>query len=427
MSQRLSARLLTIAVLLSVPLAARGEIPVVVAVDTSRSVTASDLERLRTSLGEVLAQLPPDLRLGLVTFDDQAHWRVPLGGGREQVASALGRVDPQGRFTVLYDALFLAARELTDGGVVLVASDGRDENSATTVDDVARLCESHHVRLVVVGIGRRVDEKTLRRLALVSRGASVADPGAGAGPVVRAVEEARAGVLADIAALAPPPAPAPTPATAPPEGAATTAGLPSWLLPVLALLGLGLAVALWLALRRRQPELRSCETCGAHLEAWESSCSRCQLAELEEAARTQGVAAPAPHLEDELDPSVFKKDPLPAGLEGLAHTLVLDEQPVLIARQRGRSARTYSLPKDQVFAVGRAPGVNSLPLDDPTVSAQHFRVVPKDGEFYLVDLDTTNGTLVNQQRVKVRKLSSGDIIQAGSVQLEFSLQLRRVN
>ena len=121
---------------------------------------------------------------------------------------------------------------------------------------------------------------------------------------------------------------------------------------------------------------------------------------------------------------VFRKSPLP---EGLANTLVLDEEPVLIARQRGKSARTYHLPKDRAFAVGRAPGVNSLQIDDPTVSGQHFRLVPKDGEFYLVDLDTTNGTMVNHERVKVRKLASGDVIQAGAVQLEFALQLRRLS
>ena len=197
-------------------------------------------------------------------------------------------------------------------------------------------------------------------------------------------------------------------------------------LALLAVLGLALLVALWLALRRRQPERRDCERCGAPMEPWETSCSRCQLVELEESLRSQQVAPPATPVEAEevvLDPEVFRKSPLP---EGLANTLVLDEEPVLIARQRGKSARSYHLPKDRAFAVGRAPGVNSLQIDDPTVSGQHFRLVPKDGDFYLVDLDTTNGTMVNHERVKVRKLASGDVIQAGAVQLEFALQLRRL-
>jgi hypothetical protein len=422
----------------SATLATAQEVPVVVAVDTSRSLSAADLEALRGAIGQTVDQLSQQLPLGLLVFNDEARWLVPPGGGRDQVLSALAGIKPQGRYTVLNDALFLAARDLSDGGVVLVVTDGRDENSATTAEDVARMCESHHVRLVAASLGRRVDERALRRLALLSHGELVggvsADTPAAA---ARAVEQARTSVAAERIARTPPATPVQPPVAAlPVEPARPAARLPVWLLPVLAVLGVALAVALWLALRRRHPDQRTCDNCGALLDAWETSCPHCQVSELQEAARSQQVAAPvaapapapapAPREESLLDPDVFRKAPLPAGLEGLEHTLVLDEQAVLTVRQRGKSARSYTLPKDQLFAVGRAPEVNSLQVDDPTVSAQHFRVVPKDGEFYVVDLDTTNGTLVNHERVKVRKLASGDLIQVGGVQLEFSLQLRRL-
>ena len=77
--------------------------------------------------------------------------------------------------------------------------------------------------------------------------------------------------------------------------------------------------------------------------------------------------------------------------------------------------------------VGRAPDVNTLQIDDPTVSAQHFKVVPKEGEYYVVDLDTTNGTMVNHERVKVRKLRPGDIIRVGAIEFEFTTKVRRVS
>jgi hypothetical protein len=365
-----------------------------------------------------------------MTFDDDVRWAVPLGGSRDRVLEALAEITPRGRFTVLNDALFSAARELERGGVVVVVTDGRDENSATTPEDVARMCDAHDVRLVVAGLGRRHDGRALRRLALITRGELVERLALTPGEVLPAVERAGAGVAAELASAAPPPAPTPTAEPATTSEAAPGAAAPAWVFPALALfalLGLALLVALWLALRRREPERHACERCGAPMEPWETSCSRCQIGELEETLRTQQVAAPATPVETDevaLDPEVFRKSPLP---EGLANTLVLDEEPVLIARQRGKSARTYHLPKDRAFAVGRAPGVNSLQIDDPTVSGQHFRLVPKEGEFYLVDLDTTNGTMVNHQRVKVRKLASGDVIQVGAVQLEFALQLRRLS
>jgi hypothetical protein len=429
MTNGIGIRLALLVLGFSAALSAAGEVPVVVAVDTSRSLSSADIQTLRSDLGRTLELLPAQAPLGLVAFDDEARWLVQPGGSREQLLSALDHLQPEGRFTVLHDALFLAARELSRGGVVLVVTDGKDEGSATTAEDVARVSELHHVRVVAASLGRKVDERALRRLALITRGELVGGltretPEA----VARAVEAARASVTAELAALAPPAAPAAAAPASPPV-ASPRAGsrLPGWLLPVLAFLAIGLAVAIWLGLRGRRSETHLCEQCGAPLEPWETHCPHCQIAELEAAARSQQVAPPVPSDQELLDPEVFKKAPLPPGLEELEHTLVLDEQPVLVARQRGRSMRSYILPRDQIFAVGRAPGVNSLQVDDPTVSAQHFRVVPKEGEFFVVDLDTTNGTMVNHERVKVRKLASGDVIQVGGVQLEFSLQLKRVS
>jgi len=44
---------------------------------------------------------------------------------------------PAGRFTVLNDGLIEGVRALTDGGVLVLLSDGKDENSATTLEDAA--------------------------------------------------------------------------------------------------------------------------------------------------------------------------------------------------------------------------------------------------------------------------------------------------
>ena len=49
---------------------------------------------------------------------------------------------------MLNDALFVASRELPDGGVILLATDGRDENSATTVEE-ARWLEDNGCDAVI--------------------------------------------------------------------------------------------------------------------------------------------------------------------------------------------------------------------------------------------------------------------------------------
>ena len=56
---------------------------------------------------------------------------------------------------------------------------------------------------------------------------------------------------------------------------------------------------------------------------------------------------------------------------------------------------------------------------DPTMSVHHFEIEKRDGEFYIRDLDSTNHTKVNGQKIKATTLKSGDRIQAGLTFLVF--------
>lgn len=56
---------------------------------------------------------------------------------------------------------------------------------------------------------------------------------------------------------------------------------------------------------------------------------------------------------------------------------------------------------------------------DLNVSRRHAEVVLEGGVHWLVDLDSTNGTLVNGKRVKRVKLEAGDRITVGSTELVF--------
>jgi hypothetical protein len=406
------------------------ELPLVVAVDTSRSLSPGDLEAARSTVAETLLALPAAAPVGLIAFNDEATWVVPVGSTRGDLENALPSLGLEGSFTVLHDALFLAARELPEGGIILLLSDGRDERSATTVEDVERLCASNHVIIVATGLGPRINDRALRRLALLTNGSSVGRIESAGPAIVAAIEQARSEHATRLAeqTMA---QPSQEQTTEPPstaeseigEPGAQLPGMPAWLLPaVAAALLLGMILIVILLLRQRRPPKRSCGRCGALLEEWEESCPVCEIRELEKSTGEQPLAKLAAADEGVLDPKVFDKEPLPAGLE---QTLVLDEQPVVIVREPGKPPRSYTLPNDQVFAVGRAPEVNTLVVDDPTVSGQHFKLVPKEGEIYVVDLDTTNGTSVNRERIRVKKIKPGDLIHAGAIEIEYNVSITR--
>lgn len=68
--------------------------------------------------------------------------------------------------------------------------------------------------------------------------------------------------------------------------------------------------------------------------------------------------------------------------------------------------------------VGRSPGCG-MSLSDATVSQLHARLFRRDGNLYIEDLGSTNGTWVNRGRVSGPvPLRRGDRVQVGGTVLE---------
>jgi hypothetical protein len=66
-----------------------------------------------------------------------------------------------------------------------------------------------------------------------------------------------------------------------------------------------------------------------------------------------------------------------------------------------------------------------LQLADPNASRRHAELRQEDAAYWLIDLDSTNGTLVNGRRAARTKLESGDTITIGSTELLFERRLIR--
>lgn len=69
------------------------------------------------------------------------------------------------------------------------------------------------------------------------------------------------------------------------------------------------------------------------------------------------------------------------------------------------------------LCIGRSPKVCDIYCDDPMMSKQHFVLsVEKDGSVYVMDLASTNGTILNGRKITdIQRLSPGDEIRAGNI------------
>jgi pSer/pThr/pTyr-binding forkhead associated (FHA) protein len=82
------------------------------------------------------------------------------------------------------------------------------------------------------------------------------------------------------------------------------------------------------------------------------------------------------------------------------------------------AGRTFPLGDE--LTLGRAAGCQ-VTLDDTYVSQLHARIFRRDGELFVEDLGSTNGTYLNRAKVSgPMAMKPGDHLQVGSVVLELT-------
>ena len=91
--------------------------------------------------------------------------------------------------------------------------------------------------------------------------------------------------------------------------------------------------------------------------------------------------------------------------------------PRLLVIAGPRSRATCPIADDR-FSIGRDPQ-NHLAVPDPSVSREHCVIVRQGGGFTICDLDSHNGTLVNDQPVNNQLLAHRDYITIGGTVLQF--------
>jgi pSer/pThr/pTyr-binding forkhead associated (FHA) protein len=83
----------------------------------------------------------------------------------------------------------------------------------------------------------------------------------------------------------------------------------------------------------------------------------------------------------------------------------------------GASEQTFRLLPGNARTLGRATGADFI-VDAALVSRVHCRLTAlPSGELEIKDLESTNGTFVNGQRVESARVSAGDRIQVGRLEL----------
>ncbi len=88
-----------------------------------------------------------------------------------------------------------------------------------------------------------------------------------------------------------------------------------------------------------------------------------------------------------------------------------------------RNQRTGSVVEytcDLPVTIGRSPTINTIVIQDKTISRQHARLELEDVHLVVSDLNSANGTFVNNQRIQRTALKSGDLVRIGAYEFSWA-------
>lgn len=96
-------------------------------------------------------------------------------------------------------------------------------------------------------------------------------------------------------------------------------------------------------------------------------------------------------------------------------------------RKKGRQAVIVVATREEIIPLGKFQTTfgrrnADVTLDDPDVSRQHAVIERYDEKFLIKDLESTNGTYLNGQRITIDFLEDGDVIRMGKTVMRFQLR-----
>jgi pSer/pThr/pTyr-binding forkhead associated (FHA) protein len=93
--------------------------------------------------------------------------------------------------------------------------------------------------------------------------------------------------------------------------------------------------------------------------------------------------------------------------------------PKLVVLSEGLTGRSHELKVDKT-TIGRLED-NSIHIPEQSVSSHHCEVLLKGSDIIVKDLDSTNGTYINGEKITEKVLKPGQILRLGNVEARLEV------
>src|SRR5438270_6543401 len=91
--------------------------------------------------------------------------------------------------------------------------------------------------------------------------------------------------------------------------------------------------------------------------------------------------------------------------------------PKLVLLSAGMTGRTHDLKADKT-TIGRVED-NTFQIAEPSVSSHHCEIVLRGADVVVKDLNSTNGTFINGEKVTETVLKAGQVLRLGQIEMRL--------
>jgi uncharacterized protein YegL len=148
--------------------------------DVSGSMRGAGISAAQRAASALLDQLDKEDHCSLMTFGSDVRTAVEFTRERLKIRDAIGALAARDAQTHLYQALLEAVERASAAPssrtAILALTDGKDEGSGVSAQDVIQKATAAGVPLFLLGFGTRVDAEPLRRIASLTRGGFYSTP-----------------------------------------------------------------------------------------------------------------------------------------------------------------------------------------------------------------------------------------------------------
>ncbi|MDA3899971.1 MAG: VWA domain-containing protein [Spirochaetes bacterium] len=146
----------------------------VFSIDSSKSIPQDYFQKIKKSAIDIVIASGVLERISLFRFNDRVVLLKNFTDNKSSLIEQIEKIEQHGSKTVLYDAIYdsidLISRVEGSRKAVVIFTDGKNEGSSVTFDDVTAFANAHSIPLFIVSFAKSENIKSLRRLSKLTGG-----------------------------------------------------------------------------------------------------------------------------------------------------------------------------------------------------------------------------------------------------------------